>query len=260
VSDDHRWVERQLADLPAQPMPDSVRDRLDSAIAGAALTPAVPRQQGDPEAASVPAGSQPTRPRHRWLLAAGGVAAALALVMAVDPFLLRDSDGETFDTATEPIAEESSAGMEAATGDGTDAGTVATAPAVPSESEMVVASGTTYTRQQLEGQTQQTLQGRSVESRRPPAAAAAPAAGDEASAAPAASAPADPMACVSALPGEGELQFVDQAGFEGEAALVTARLVDGVIEVFVQDPTCTADDPAVRYRATVGAPGQPGAE
>ena len=52
--------------------------------------------------------------------------------------------------------------------------------------------------------------------------------------------------------GGGELVFVDLAQFEGQPALVVARsLGDGALEIFVQDVTCTADDPAIRFRTTV---------
>ena len=61
--------------------------------------------------------------------------------------------------------------------------------------------------------------------------------------------------CIAGLPGGPQnVVLVDRATFEGQPALVVLRRIGDRLEVFAQDASCTATDPAIELRATVEAP------
>jgi hypothetical protein len=263
MSQEHDWVRDHLSALPRPSLPDDVAQRLDRAIAAeAASAPTdaaapVPAEQGPTSTggAATPAvpqqASRRAGTRNRTLLALSGVAAALVLLAVVDPF------GGPAGIPEEPVgiaaAPESTADGAAEQAD--DTAISAEAPRSSGGAEdteldrisgVMTATETPYSRNELAVQAEQVAAG---------TATAAP------SAAPRWADGVDwPAAtldgvrdCVAALPASAEpVVFVDRAEFEGEPALVVARdAVGGALEVFVQDVTCTADDPAIQYRTTV---------
>jgi hypothetical protein len=268
MSQDHDWVREQLSALPRPTLPEEVAQRLDQAIAAeprasvdgaaaaAAAAPVVPQQASR--------ASRSARGRNRALLALSGAAAAVVVFTAIDPFGgATDMSDDAVGVAAAPRAEdplqagaaESGAADSGATAAPDDSPDPTEAPAATDGapeaeldriSRVMTATDTPYSRDELADQADLFADG-------PPSPApdAAPrwAAGDQW--------PAATLSgvrdCVSALPASANpVTFVDQAEFEGAPALVVARqMPDGALEVFVQDITCNAADPAIAYRTTV---------
>lgn len=246
MSDEHDWVAAALASLHPQAMPDDVRARLDEAIAAEAAGAPVPAVSS-PDGAGVPVAipgqrthgaASPARRRRPWISGLAGAAAALALFAVVDPF--GGSQLEQSDSAfTAPMQHDSVAGApaESPTAPQAEAG------AAPAEGlavgQVLMASGTPYSRSELASQA---------------AVTARAAGGGSADASFSEGELSAAEACVAALPISGELVFVDRARFEGEPALIVARRSGSGLEVLVLGAACTAADPAIAYRATVEAP------
>ncbi len=247
MSDEHDWMAAALASLHPQAMPDDVRARLDEAIAAEAAGAPVPAVSS-PGGAGVPVAipgqrthgaASPVRRRRTWISGLAGVAAALALFAVVDPFAVIQL--EQSDSAfTAPMQlDDSLAGAPAESRTAPQAETGAAPAEGLAVGQVLLASGTPYSRSELASQaavTARTAGGGSAD---------ASFSEGELSAA---------EACVAALPIRGELVFVDRARFEGEPALIVARRSGSVLEVLVLGAACTAADPAIAYRATVEAP------
>jgi hypothetical protein len=262
----HDWVRNHLSHLPRPTLPEDVARRLDEAIAAEAGA-AAPSSADAGTAAAAGSAAAPIVPqqasraarrsgtRNRTLLTLGGVAAALVLLAVVDPFA--GPAGVPEEPAGIAAAPEQSDAPAEAAGESAPPKSAppSQAPGSPGGAEgadldrisgVMTATDTPYSRNQL------ALQAGEV------AAGTAPRGLSDAPAwAAQGSWPAATLNgvrdCLAALPGSADpVVFVDRAQFEGEPALVVARdLLGGALEVFVQDVTCTAEDPAIQYRTTV---------
>lgn len=257
----HDWVRNHLSHLPRPALPEDVARRLDGAIAAEAGAAALGPADAGSAAATGSAGApivpqQASRAarrsgaRNRTMLALSGVAAALVLLAVIDPFA--GPAGVPEEPVEIAAAPEQTEGQADATG---ESAPLAQSPGSPGGAEgadldrisgVMTATDTPYSRNELAAQAGEMADG--TASREP---------GDAPGWAAEGSWPAATLNgvrdCLAALPGSADpVVFVDRALFEGEPALVVARdLLDGALEVFVQDVTCTADDPAIQYRTTV---------
>jgi hypothetical protein len=260
MDQEHDWVRNHLSHLPRPTLPEDVERRLDEAIAAEAGVPA--QATADAGSAAASSAAAPVVPqqasraarrsgtRNRTLLALSGVAAALVLLAVVDPFAGPGGDLEepveiaAAPEETDALADPASESVPSAQPPGSPGG--AEGADLERISGVMTATDTPYSRNQLAAQAGQVAAGTA-----PTAPSDAPGWADEGSW------PAATLNgvrdCLAALPGSAEpVVFVDRALFEGEPALVVARdLLGEALEVFVQDVTCTADDPAIQYRTTV---------
>ncbi len=254
MTDEDDRVREHLAALDRPTIPEDVAHRLDAAIAaeaGQSASPATPR---------IPLQASPPR-RRRVLYTMAGAAAAIALFAMVDPLATSTVDPEdaalapptaldSVGDAPEPAPSQSSGQAD------TDRPVVGDAQQSAPDtgqleriSRVAVTSDTEYTRTGLASQAGRLADGTAESATTDPA--------EQQPWAPAGSWPAATLvgawACVAALSeSAADVVALDRARFEGEPALVVALdLGGGVMEIVVQDVRCTADDPAIRYRATV---------
>lgn len=274
MSQEHDRVREELSALPRPTMPTHVAERLDLAIAAAVASattedpaaataptptgsPVQPHSSAQPDSSVRPlVPKQATggrRTGRRALLAFGGVAAAMLLFTAVDP--ATTTPDQPIGIAAAPEQTDLSAGT--ADADRTVIEDLAAIPLPSTEAsgpveaalaEVLTASTTSYSRADLTGQATA-----AVSDPGPLKRTEAPWSHSTFAADSPAATMAGVRACVSALPSpQARLMLVDQAQFEGAPALVVVRDQPGnALEIIVQAPTCTAEDPAIQYRTTV---------